>query len=81
MTPAEIEGIVRNAKLILPKKYPSFVDCVWNDRDRAIIFSFSSVVDADQFVMWKQMLNTPFALKTNVRHANLITVSEYHPQG
>lgn len=80
MTQAEINDIVKRANLVLPTKYQSFVECVWNESQRFILYSFRSVVDAEQFVLWKQTLNTTYKLRTEVHHANWTSVSEYIPE-
>lgn len=77
MTESEISTIVKNATSFLEKEYVTFLECVWNEKENCFTYSFKSHIDAEKFVMWKQLQNNQFRLVLKPHHADWSTVSEY----
>lgn len=52
--------------------------CVWDGKDRCIIYTFSSDADAENFMRWKRIPDSPIRLeKQHVSNSHVVYVKEY----
>jgi hypothetical protein len=66
----------RNANIYLSKKYASFIECVWDEGQKCWVYSFSSNIDAERFVLEMQLVSKS-RFSIHICHANLTIVREF----
>lgn len=71
--------IVTNANAILRASYKSFVECVWNEAEKCLMYKFESDSDAEQFVEWLRLTEGRLRTETRPLPSNQAIVRQYRP--
>jgi hypothetical protein len=73
MTQSEINQAAQNAKL----NCSSFVDCVWDEGNKCMVYSFRNAVDAGSFKAQREIQDSLNRIEIQICHANLTIMREY----
>ena len=73
MTQAEINQCSQNAKA----NCSSFVDCVWDESNKCIVYSFRNAVDAGSFKAQREIQGSLSHMEIQICHSNLTAMREY----
>jgi hypothetical protein len=77
MTNTELNSILKNATSFLEKEYASFREVGFSATQNCFVYQFGSDLDAEKFILWKQVQGSSNRLEKQICHANLIAVREY----
>lgn len=79
MTDQKIKTLVNRATGFVKSNFPSFIECVWNENEKCLVYSFRSHKDAEAFKLHQEVQGSPLRMVVEYHHANWSTMCEYRP--
>ena len=74
-----VGDIVSNANAVLGANYKSFVECVWNEAEKCLMYKFDSDSEAEQFMEWLRLTESRLRTETRPLPSNHAIVRQYRP--
>jgi hypothetical protein len=74
-----VGDIVSNANAALGASYRSFVECVWNEAEKCLVYKFELESDAEQFMEWLRLTESRLRTETRPLPSKHTVVRQYRP--